>query len=100
MHVGFGYFLLVRQNRTWALRAGATTLAEGRLPRLAGGSATRTAAWHELKIGAVGDSIKGWVDGQLLADVTDTSFARGWAGVGSGFHLAQFANFSLSCPSC
>jgi len=108
----FGYFLIVRQDGTWCLRAGAAaTLAQGTLPPPpartpvgagvgdggAGGASADGAAgaWRELTIAAVGQSVACWVDGRLLANVSDAAFATGWAGIGSGFHLAQFANFSL-----
>ena len=86
----FGYFLVVGHDRRWALRAGNVTLAQGALP------AVHAGAWQGLKLAAVGDSVTCWVDDHLLANVTDRAYARGWAGIGSGFHLAQFANFSLS----
>ena len=103
----FGYFLVVARDRAWALRAGNATLAQGQLPLTAnlaaGRGGTRTGGgthtggeWYRLKLAVVGQSVAGWVDGSLLANVSDSSFLRGWAGIGSGFHRAHFLNFSLA----
>ena len=87
----FGYFLIASDSKAeWSLLAGNVTLAQGALASGAAG------AWRTLRLATHGTTITAWIDGALLANVTDTTFARGWAGIGSGFHTAEFANFSLA----
>jgi galactosylceramidase len=88
----FGYYLVASDSKNeWALLAGQRTLARGALA-----SGRHPGTWHALRLAARATRITAWVDGALVANLSDATFARGWAAVGSGFHTAEFANFSLS----
>ena len=52
--------------------------------------------WHTLRFTAVGTVLTAYFDGSCLANVTDAAYPVGWAGLSSGWHIAQFTNFSMS----
>jgi hypothetical protein len=47
------------------------------------GASVKVAAgqWHELRVEAVGDRLKGYLDGRLLIEATDSTFAAGKVGL-------------------
>lgn len=76
--------------RGWA--SGGRVLANGTLPEGAMG----LQQWHTLRLRAVGSSLSAFFDGVSLAVVDDAAYPVGWAGLSSGWHIAQFANFSMA----
>lgn len=70
-------------------------LANGTLP--AGAMGLRQ--WHSLRFTARGAQLTAAFDGVVLARVTDASFPVGWAALTSGWHAAQFANFTMTHSS-
>jgi galactosylceramidase len=63
---------------------------------IASGSATvATNTWHQLRLSMRGSTIGCYLDGILLANITDGTYASGMAGLGCGWHGAQFDNFSV-----
>lgn len=52
-----------------------------------------TSAWRNMRIEAVGPNIKYYLDGQLIADVQDSTFSRGYAGI--GFHELFSTNANM-----
>ena len=52
--------------------------------------------WHALAFSAAGTTLTASIDGAVVATVQDASFTVGWAAITTGFHIAQFANFSMT----
>jgi len=52
--------------------------------------------WHRLRFSAAGTSLTAEIDGAVVATVQDGAFPVGWAALTSGWHIAQFSNFSLT----
>jgi hypothetical protein len=56
--------------------------AGGKRSQIRGASAKVAAGqWHELRVEAVGDRLKGYLNGQLLVEATDATFAAGKVGL-------------------
>ena len=51
--------------------------------------------WHNLALAFRGTAIQARIDSALVANVTDTSHAKGMAGIGTAWNMAQFDNFSI-----
>jgi hypothetical protein len=92
-----GYFLEISSTGSWRLfnresNRNETSLASG----------TKTFAlgsWHTLKMVFQGNNIEGWIDGVKVTTVSDGSYPKGNAGVGTnGWNMAQFDNFSITPP--
>jgi hypothetical protein len=66
-------------------------LANGTLPSLVG-----LQRWHALRFSANGSTLSAWVDGALVATVEDGAYPVGWAGLTTGWHIAQAGNFSYA----
>jgi hypothetical protein len=63
---------------------------------LASGAASiATNSWHTLRLAMRGDSLRCYVDGTLVTNFTDSTYSSGMAGIGCGWHGAQFDNFTL-----
>lgn len=83
-------------------------LASGTLRTGPGGMGLRS--WHKLRFAVTdssstvdsssGPSLSAWFDGQPLfsdlVDATSPVYPVGWAGLSSGWHVSQFANFSFT----
>ncbi len=83
-----GYWLKVDQAGNWELGTAKVALASGQ--------ATFSAnTWHSLKLEFKQARIKVFIDGKLVTEVSDDTYASGMAGVGSGWHQAQFDNLSI-----
>jgi hypothetical protein len=71
------YYLSLRRSNTVSLRkfvnGAATTLATASYT-------VEPATWYSLRIDAIGDQLRGYVNGRLLLEATDGSHARGNAG--------------------
>ena len=74
------------------LRDSRAVLAQGALP--GGGGALQQ--WHTLRFSAAGATLTAAIDGDVVASVQDGDFPVGWAAVTTGWHIAQFANFSMT----
>ncbi len=85
-----GYCLLVSADGTWEGKAAANVLAKGTL------ASFDSTQWHALALTMNGTTISGSVNGTQLFAVQDSSYARGMAAVGSGYHTAMFDTFSLT----
>jgi len=68
-------------------------LAQGALPGSGGGALQQ---WHSLRFSAAGTTLTAAIDGTVVATVEDSSFPVGWAALTTGWHIAQFANFSMN----
>jgi hypothetical protein len=89
-----GYCLHVDGTGAWQLRAGAATplLANGTLP----GSPFDPAAPHVLSLTTLGDAVTAAVNGTVIARATSSAYAGGMVAFGSGYHPAQFDDFSVA----
>ena len=88
-----GYLLSVQQDGTWELdstkfKTPTNKLASGKVP-------VQLKTWHKLALAFKGTAIRASIDGALVANVTDTSHAKGMAGIGTAWNTAQFDNFSI-----
>ncbi|SDS38334.1 galactosylceramidase [Paenibacillaceae bacterium GAS479] len=89
-----GYKLQVDQTGEWSLRIADplknsdTILASGNVPFSAN-------TWHHLKLSFSGTDIKGYIDGQLVASLNDSTYASGMVGLGSGYNYAQYNSISV-----
>jgi pectate lyase len=84
------YYLSLRRSNTVSLRkfvnGVATTLATAPFT-------VEPATWYALRIDAVGDRLRGYVNGRLLLEATDDSHARGNAGPVMYKAAADFDDF-------
>eukprot|EP01043_Picozoa_sp_COSAG02_P031936 COSAG02_NODE_2111_length_9804_cov_5.586296_2_plen_980_part_00 len=83
-----GIYFVVSEDGTWSILSGMTVLASDTGPALSDG-------WHTLELRAKGTVVTALLDEHEVGTVRDSVFQRGWAALSSGFHLAEFANFSL-----
>ena len=83
------YVLKADTAGTWELRSAAKVLASGKAP-------FAPDAWHPLRLVFAGATVRAFIDGVAVAEVTDASHAKGLVGVGGGWNLARFDNLSVS----
>ena len=84
-----GYCLRVNAAGSWTLLAGAGSLAAGTI------SGFDPLLWHALGVRFVGQAVSATVDGVVVWAGTSALFAAGLAAIGSGWHLADFRDFSV-----
>ncbi|MFO0891792.1 MAG: hypothetical protein U0790_21965 [Isosphaeraceae bacterium] len=78
-----GYWLEVSAEGTWGLHAFDRLLASGKCGFAPG-------RWHRLGLSFAGSTIRACLDGTPVATLGDTTFARGMAGLGTGWNHADF----------
>jgi hypothetical protein len=83
------YWLKVNSSGSWELHSFTNTLASG-------SAGFPTNVWHRLKLSFTGNNIKASLNGIIVADVEDGSFASGLVGLGCGRHGAKFDNFFVA----
>lgn len=83
-----GYWLALDNAGQWRLYASSNLLAAGAV-----NAATNT--WHNLRLAMQGVSLRCYVDGMLMTNLVDSTYTTGLAGIGCGWHGAQFDNFAL-----
>jgi len=83
-----GYGLTVSSSGNWELLAAEAPLAAGKV-------AFSADTWHQLKLSFLDDTIAATIDGAVVAKILDDHFDHGNAGIGSGWHGAQFANITI-----
>jgi len=84
------YRWILAKDGSWKLNYQEHTLAVGTIK---GFDATR---WHTMKIVFRDDTIHGWLDGQVLARVKDSSRSSGMAFLASTYNGNLFDNVSIS----
>ncbi len=82
------WFGLNQASAQWELHSASNLLAAGVM-----NIATNT--WHNLRLAMQGPSLHCYVDDALMTNCTDTKYSSGLAGLGCGWHGAQFDNFTL-----
>ena len=83
------YTLRLHGDGTWFLYAAAKALARGKFDR-------REGEWNNARMEFSGDNIKGYIDGEPVFSVRDTTYTRGMVSLGSSFHHTEFDNLSVS----
>ena len=83
-----GYWLRLDTDGHWALKAFTRVLATGQTD-------FRPGIWHKLELRFLGRRITGLLDNIELATVEDFTYTHGQAGVGTGWNVALFDNFSI-----
>ena len=99
-----GYCLIVDDIGSWFISNGGkkgdareqeSVIASGKLPTAAA-DAAGAGKWLTLSLKFVGTSITPSVDGTALKTVTDSKFAAGMVGVGSGWNTAWFDDLAVA----
>lgn len=83
-----GYWLKAGTDGAWELKAHTNTLAAGKLAFAAG-------IWHRLRLRFAGSNLTALIDGIELRTLEDGTYARGMAGLGTGWNTAEFDHFSV-----
>lgn len=85
--VPLGYWLALNNaSGDWELHCASNLLASG-------AASFPSNTWHNLRLAMRGSSLSCYVDGTLVTNLNDYTFAGGLAGIGCGWHGAQFDNF-------
>ena len=87
------YCTAVYAKGTWALLANSRAVVSGNVT-----GAFDPTQPHKIGVSMAGDVIEAYLDGELLASVTDDTYAVGNAAVGAGWHPAQFLDFEVTAP--
>lgn len=82
------YILKLNASGIWELRAGTKKLASGYVK-------VEKKSWHKILLDVNSEKIKAIVNGQVVANLIDSTYTKGMAGLGSSFHLVDFDNFSV-----
>ena len=89
-----GYVLSVHPDGAWALSSAAYRVVSR---TLASGSMTLTAdKWHRVVLKFHGQQITASMDGNQIADVTDSTHDHGMFGIGTGWNRGQFDNLAVT----
>ena len=84
-----GYWLALNNaTAQWELHASSKLLA-------AGSASIPANTWHHLRLAMRGVSLRCYVDGVRVTNFMDSTYGSGMAGLGCGWHGAQFDNFTL-----
>ncbi len=87
--VPLGYWLALNNSSNhWELHYASNLLASGP-------ATFPSNTWHNLRLSMRGSSISCFVDGSLVTNLIDYSCSSGLAGIGCGWHGAQFDNFTV-----
>jgi hypothetical protein len=89
------YYLTMRSSNAVSLRK----LVNGQITDLDTAAFTVTpGSWHTLRLEAVGDRIRGYVDGALLLQAVDASHPSGSAGIATWRTVARFDDLRMTQP--
>jgi galactosylceramidase len=86
-----GYCLRLFADGRWELTTAHSVVATGRVK-------PPGKSWQRLALSCTGARIRGYLNGQEVADLTDHTYLRGLVGVYSGFHPALFDNLLIKAP--
>jgi O-glycosyl hydrolase len=89
------YYLRVSDTGAWSILRNNTS---AQLTTLRSGNTTAlgTGRWHTLALGFSGNTITAVIDGTTVGSVTDSTFAAGQVGIGTGrSETAQFDNLKV-----
>jgi galactosylceramidase len=83
-----GYWLKVDHQGAWTLFRHKDEIAKGK-------TSFSTDKWHRLGLKFQGNRITAMVDGKAVGTATDSTYKRGLAGLGCGWHFSYFDNFTI-----
>lgn len=83
------YILNFHTSGKWELMAGTKILAEGI-------TAITENKWHSIQLVAKGDKIKAIINEKIVADIIDSTYTHGMAGLGSSFNNVDFDNLIIN----
>lgn len=86
-----GYCLRLYESGRWQVTTAHAVIAEGKLE-------SPGASWKHLSLKCQGARIQAYLNGHLLADLTDNTYQRGLVGIYSGFHPSLFEDISIESP--
>lgn len=93
-----GYCLSLNSTGAWLVQAGSLPIANGQLQL-----PFNPLDSHSLVVSAKGAQIEGWINASPpampLFNVTNSVYSSGLIGLGCGYHLASFDNFSITSTS-
>ena len=52
-------------------------------------------SWHSIQLDARGDKITAVINGQTVAEITDSTYSHGMIGLGSSFNEVDFDNVEV-----
>ncbi len=81
-------WLTVGDSGGWRLQSGKSTVSSGNVSFPAN-------VWHNLRLLFNGNVLSAFIDGNKVAEITETAYPFGLVGFGSGWNNAQFASFSI-----
>ena len=84
------YRWILAKDGSWQLKYQDKVLASNKIGGFDG------AAWHAMRIVFHGTTIRGYLDGRMLASVNDSARSRGMAYLASTYHGNLFDNMSIS----
>jgi hypothetical protein len=84
-----GYNFRLYRDGTWNLLTADKELANGRIT-------PSGKEWTNLKLRCQSDKITAFIDGQKVCEVSDGTYVRGLAGIGSSFDPVSFDMFQIS----
>ena len=82
------YQLKLHSSGKWELTAGVKKLASGLI-------ALPENSWNSIQLDARGDKITAIVNGQSVAEITDSTYSHGMIGLGSSFNEVDFDNVKV-----
>jgi Glycosyl hydrolase family 59/Galactocerebrosidase, C-terminal lectin domain len=83
-----GYWFKITTGNNWALYSGSQKLASGK-------AGFQPFLWHTLSMKLKGSTISVTVDNKEIANVTDSKYSHGLAGLGSDFNFTEFDNLEI-----
>ena len=86
------YCTAVYASGAWALLINSRSAVGGNV------TAFNSSTPHRLSVSMAGNVVESYLDGQLLASITDDTYAVGNAAVGAGWHPVTFDDFEVSAP--
>lgn len=90
-----GYCFGVDSTGTWNITTGAGSIAGGVLST----GPPAPGSWHTLTLTTTGTTLTVAVDGVTVITLQDSTYTNGYVALGSGYHPAQFVNFSVTAAS-
>ena len=88
-----GYVLTVQQDGSWELDNAKFKTPD--CQALFGQGPVLLKTWHRLALAFRGSTIEASIDGARVASLSDETHKKGMAGIGTGWNLAQFADFAV-----
>ena len=85
-----GYQLYLHSTGRWELRTSTKggVIASGHL-------ASPLTTWHHAALSFHGDQVSAQIDGKEVADIRDSSYSHGMAGMGNGWNKGEYDNFEI-----